>query len=173
VSTTCTRMMVIGYGNPGRLDDGLGPAFAERVTDLRLPSVTVEADYQLTVEDAVRIADYDMVLFADASVSGEEPFFCRPVVAVKGTEFSSHHVAPEQVLHLAASLFGVTPQAWVLGIRGYEFDEFGERLSEPARQNLDQAVKFFQDAANSGWQLLADAGTGHGQAQTTTTTRMQ
>ena len=34
-------MLLLGYGNPGRLDDGLGPALAAQVERLALPGVTV------------------------------------------------------------------------------------------------------------------------------------
>ena len=43
------KILVIGYGNPGRLDDGLGPAFAERIQAMELPSVTVESNTSLTL----------------------------------------------------------------------------------------------------------------------------
>ena len=33
------KALVIGYGNPGRLDDGLGPALAEAVEKLDLPGL--------------------------------------------------------------------------------------------------------------------------------------
>ena len=46
------KVLLIGYGNPGRLDDGLGPALAAAVEKLAIPGVTVDADYQLNVEDA-------------------------------------------------------------------------------------------------------------------------
>ena len=34
--------------------------------------------------------------------------------------------------------------AYVLGIRGYAFNEFGERLSEQAANNLDAAIQFIE-----------------------------
>ena len=37
-------------------------------------------------------------------------------------------------------LFGSEPEAWLVGIRGYAFDEFGERLSDGARENLEAAA---------------------------------
>ena len=43
--------LVIGFGNPGRLDDGLGPALAARFEAKGLDDVVVDADYQLTVKD--------------------------------------------------------------------------------------------------------------------------
>jgi len=73
------KILVIGYGNLGRLDDGLGPAFAERVQALDLSGVTVESNYQLNIEDADLIAQFDVVVFADASVNAEEPFEFMPL----------------------------------------------------------------------------------------------
>jgi len=136
------RFLLIGFGNPGRLDDGLGPALAEAVQQEHLPGVTVDSDYQLTVEDAAEVAQYDTVIFADADVGGPEPFWMKRIEG--GTErtlsFSSHSVEPKAVLALARDLFGSEPEAYLLGIRGYAFNEFGERLSPQAKANLAEAV---------------------------------
>lgn len=146
--------MVIGYGNPGRLDDGLGPAFAERVSALAIPGVTADADYQLNVEDAADLARYDAVLFADASVDAAEPFTLTPLAPEHtGLGFSSHSVSPAALLGLAESLFGATPRACLLAIRGTEFDGFGEGLSPQATANLDAAVEYLEPRLHAG---LAD-----------------
>ena len=71
------KVLVIGYGNPGRLDDGLGPALAAAIESAAPAGVTVDADYQLTVEDAAAVAEHDVVVFADAAVDGPEPFYFR------------------------------------------------------------------------------------------------
>ena len=55
-------MLLIGYGNPGRGDDGLGPELARRVAQRRLPGLTVEIDYQLTVDHALQVAGVDAVV---------------------------------------------------------------------------------------------------------------
>ncbi len=135
-------VLVIGYGNPGRLDDGLGPALAEGLENLRLPGVTVESNYQLTVEDAAAVADHDVVIFADAAVSGTEPFYFTPVAPERSGSFSSHSVSPAAVLALAQDLFGAKTIGYALGIRGHEFNEFGERLSSRATENLAAALRF-------------------------------
>ena len=135
--------LVIGYGNPGRLDDGLGPAFAERVQALGLPGITAEADYQLNVEDAAEVARHALVLFADASRNGAAPFeITRLEARYAGPGFSSHSISAENLLGLAASLFKVSPRAYMLAIRGYAFDAFGEGLSPQALANLDAAVGY-------------------------------
>lgn len=145
------RVLVMGYGNPGRLDDGLGPAFAERVRQMKLPHIDTEADYQLTVEDADLICRYRHVIFVDAAVNGPEPFSCERLSPASGCSYTSHHVEPGQVLHLAQELFQAKTVAHVIGIRGYDFNEFGERLSDRAARNLEQALVYFQTAVEAGW----------------------
>jgi hydrogenase maturation protease len=138
------RVLAICYGNPSRLDDGLGPALAELLEQRAVPGVSVEAAYQLTVEDAATIAEYDAVLFADASVSGPEPFSFSRVTPGAQAElgFTSHSLEPPALMALARDLFGSNSDGYVLGIRGYEFDDFGESLSGQAERNLAAAAQF-------------------------------
>jgi hydrogenase maturation protease len=138
-------VLVIGYGNPGRLDDGLGPAAAAAVEELHLAGVTVESDYQLTVEDAELVSRHRLALFIDAAVSGAEPFSLQRVQEQADASFSSHSVNAGQVMHLAHELFAADAAGYVLGIRGYAFNDFSEQLSPPARHNLDAAVAFLAE----------------------------
>jgi hydrogenase maturation protease len=138
------KVLVLGYGNPGRLDDGLGPALAEAVEEMQLPDVTADADYQLQPEDALRIAEASVVVFADAAVEGPEPFFFRPIEPRPGATFTTHHLDPEGLLAMAEETLGARTEAYVLGIRGYEFDEFGENLSSRGRENLGAAIRFLE-----------------------------
>lgn len=143
--TPAPTTLILGWGNPGRVDDGLGPAFIEAVSRIAPSSVVLDSDYQLTMEDAAEVAHYDRVVFVDADRSGPAPFSMRPLEpSTDGGSFSTHSVAPGAVLSLCRDLFHATPEAWILGIRGYEFDRFGEGLSEGARANLDQAVEFIR-----------------------------
>lgn len=144
------EVLLIGYGNPGRQDDGLGPALAAEVERLDLPGVTVDSDYQLTVEDAAAIVRHGAVVFADAAVSGAEPFSFERVEPRSAASFSSHSVAPAAVLALAHDLFGSRAPGYCLGIRGYEFDQYQERLSKRARANLASAVKFIVSVLQTG-----------------------
>ena len=141
-----TTVLLIGYGNPGRLDDGLGPALAEIFEKKQLDGVTVDSNYQLSVEDADVIARHDYVLFVDASVSGREPFWFDKVDPQKEVSFSSHSISPEALMDMSNNMLDGRTQGYILGIRGYEFNEFGERLSSQALTNLDAAVKFVEKA---------------------------
>lgn len=144
------RVLLIGYGNPGRLDDGLGPACAAAMAARHVPGVEVDAAYQLQVEDAATIAGHDVVVFADASVDGAGPFDFRPVHPMASIDYSSHALEPPAVLALAQSLFGAKARGFTLAIRGYEFNEFGERLSPGAQANLSAAVAFLMTTLGSG-----------------------
>ena len=136
------KILIIGYGNPGRLDDGLGPAFAEALERMKLENLTVDSNYQLSVEDSAQVAGHDVVIFADAAVKGREPFFFKEISPLSAVSFSSHSVDPENLLALAEQIFHKIPEGYVLGIRGYEFNEFGEWLSEGARKNLADAIAY-------------------------------
>lgn len=144
MSNRDTRVLLIGYGNPGRLDDGLGPALAAALEERGLAGVTVDADYQLTIEDAAAVAGHDVVVFADADAAGPEPFSFRRIEPEPALGFSSHSVEPKEVLALAQELFGAQTQGYLLGIRGYAFNGFGESLSEKAQTNLASALRFLE-----------------------------
>jgi hydrogenase maturation protease len=137
-------IFVLGYGNPGRQDDGLGPMAAERVAALGLECVTVEIAYQLNIEDAFGISGHDVVVFVDASVEAQEPFSFERLAPADEVTFTSHSVSPGSIMKLCVDHFGPAPEAYVMGIQGYSF-EFEEGLTEKAQKNLDEALAFLSD----------------------------
>jgi hydrogenase maturation protease len=148
--TAMAKILLIGYGNPARGDDGIGPSVADVVESWQLPHVTVESAYQLTVEDAAAVAEHDVVLFVDASVAAFEPFYFKTVGLNGAASFSTHSVEPGAVMGLAQDLFGAYAAGYVLGVRGYEFGEFREGLSDRAAENLAAALKFLEPLLRSG-----------------------
>jgi hydrogenase maturation protease len=142
------NLLLYGYGNPGRGDDGLGPALAAAIEELSVPDVSVDSNYQLTVEDAAEMGQYAAVVFADAATEGPSPFWFSRIDA-SGTGrlgWTSHSITPVQVVALARDLFGSKVAAYALGIRGYAFGELDEGLSAQASDNLAQAVAFARKA---------------------------
>ncbi len=133
------RVLVLGYGNPGRQDDGLGPAAAARIDELGWPNVTAYDNYQLNIEDAMEVAEHDVVWFVDAATTGAEPYAVSVLAPVDKVEFTSHIMHPQTILAIAQQCYGKAPAAFLLGIRGYEF-EFIEALTPGALQNLDAAL---------------------------------
>lgn len=145
-----SHTLVICYGNPGRLDDGIGAAFAKELQRLQLSNIAIDVDYQLSVEHAAAIAEHREVLFVDAAVCGSEPYFVEQLTARPALSFSSHSVEPTALLALASELFGAETKGFALGIRGYEFNAFGERLSPRAQRNIQAALKGVAPALQHG-----------------------
>jgi hydrogenase maturation protease len=146
------RILVIGYGNPGRRDDGLGPAFVSRLEALSLSGVTVESDYQLAIEHAHLVAQHDAVVFADAAadIDDRSRFYLRALEPAPDVHCSSHSISPRAVLQLAAQCFGARPNGWLLGIRPLDLESFGDGLTPEAEGNLSAALTAFCEAVKSG-----------------------
>jgi len=138
------RVLVLGYGNPGRQDDGLGPAAAAAIALLGFPNLKTQDNYQLNIEDAIDVASHDIVWFVDASKTGTAPYQIQDVSAVSTLDFTSHLVRPEVILAIAQQYFGARPRAHLLAIRGYSF-EFIEELTDGARANLRAALTMLTD----------------------------
>ena len=137
-------VLVLGIGNPGRRDDGLGAAAVERLKARRLPGVTCDADYQLNIEDALACAGHDIVVFVDAARGLRVPFKLLQVKPAGAIPAMSHSLGPGAVLAIAAELYGKTPEARVLAIRGHRWT-IGEGLSAKAEANLALALDFLED----------------------------
>ncbi|HMM11398.1 MAG TPA: hydrogenase maturation protease [Bacteroidales bacterium] len=139
------KILVYGYGNPGRQDDGLGAAFIQLLEAWLMdhPELNVETDcnYQLNIEDAAAVAGKDIVVFVDATLDEEvSEFRFGPVNPSDARiEFTMHAVSPSFVLDLCRKINGSCPKAWLLEIRGYSWD-FEERISQEARHNLTLAL---------------------------------
>lgn len=137
------RILVFGYGNPGRQDDGLGPALVGMLEEERFPGITTDCNYQLQIEDAAAVSEHDAVIFVDASCVGEEPFTFSELEPSNEITFTTHTMSPASVLALCHELYGTSVRAYLLAIRGYEW-ELVEGLSPMAGKNLDLACRFIK-----------------------------
>lgn len=137
--------MIFGYGNPGRQDDALGVLFADRMekwaNEKGMESISFDTNYQLNIEDSLTISEFDLVIFADASVEQIENFKLSKVIPSQKTEFTMHAMSPDFVLHLCQSLYNKYPATYLLHIKGFEF-EMKETLTTKGRENLSLAYDF-------------------------------
>ena len=104
-----------------------------------MPNLTAIDNNQLNIEYAMEVAAHDVVWFVDAAKTGPSPYAVRNVSPAATIEFTSHLVRPEAILAIASQYYGASPQAFVLAIRGYEF-EFIEALTPGATDNLRAAL---------------------------------
>lgn len=138
-------LLVLGWGNPGRGDDALGPLLVERlmaqasdlVGDGMLEGLT---DFQLQVEHALDLAGRRHVLFVDAARDLREPLAVRVLAPHPAPTPFTHALAPEALLHVAGQLHGhAPPPATLLALRARRF-EFGAPLSGEAVQALQAGL---------------------------------
>ena len=140
---------MIGYGNPGRQDDGLGPAFIDTFEPTNPANLVLQSNYQLTVEDALELSKFEQVIFIDASLDNHEPFYLEEITETNNTGFGSHSLSPQGLIQLTNTLYQHFPKAYILAIKGYEFDQFEEKLSELANSNLQQAIRYLTSQFNA------------------------
>lgn len=160
------QTIIIGYGNPGRQDDGLGPSCVNQLTE-QLPEedllqLKLQSNYQLTVEDAYDIFEFDQVIFVDASLNAQAPFSFTKITETNDSGLGSHSLTPNAVIRLCETLYGKTPKAFILAIKGYEFDQFDEHLSSQANTNMLAAVQFLMTFLSDG--LIDCSGSDNNQA---------
>jgi len=141
------KILVYGYGNPGRQDDGLGYNFVKNLEEKNTQMFDLDFNYQLNIEDASNIADYDIVVFVDASLRIEEDFTFAPLKAAEETRHTTHAISAQAVLHLCQQVYHKTPEAYLLEIKGYEW-ELDEKLTLKSEIALKKALEFFDTIIN-------------------------
>jgi hydrogenase maturation protease len=133
-------LLVIGYGNPLRGDDGVGPKVVEAVEELHLPDVRTLICQQLSPEHAEPIARVRTVIFVDAAVDGPKDVQLRKLEPNEASQLMAHAADPRTMLALARDVFGHCPEAWGLTIPAVKLG-FGEELSPVARQGYEGALE--------------------------------
>lgn len=138
------RLLLFGIGNSGRADDGIGWKFVEMLSEMEYPFLDCEYRYQLQVEDAALAANYNMVIFVDASQEQfNDGFRIDCCIAAHHYAYSSHAQEPGAILYLTNNLYNKFPKAYTLVISGVDW-ELRTGLSSEAEQHLQAALFFFE-----------------------------
>jgi hydrogenase maturation protease len=139
-------ILIVGYGNRLRSDDGLGVRAAEELSKAG-PAVGTEilVRHQLTPELAETISHVELVLFLDASRVGQPGEIRCTQVDPHPPEFLfAHQLTPETLLSLCSELYGRCPQAFQILLCGECFD-LGDELSARAAAGLPHLVEVVQN----------------------------
>jgi hydrogenase maturation protease len=139
---SCDPMLVIGYGNTLRSDDGAGPKVAEEVAGLNLPGVRTLSCALLSPELAEPVSQVQRVVFVDAAMDTRKVEL-RPLAPAGTSQLMAHAAEPATVLALARDVFGHAPQAWLLTLP-IESVELGEVLSERTERAVATATRKVQ-----------------------------
>ena len=151
-----SQILIIGYGNPDREDDGAAWHVLQKLADYYNTSVSTYDEIetavwpaqtphqlwtlQLTPEMAELIAQYKLVCFVDAHTGYyQEDLRVASIEAAYQLSPFTHHLTPQTCLALVHTLYGQTPQAVAISVRGYRFG-YGTELSDQTAALVEQAV---------------------------------
>ena len=137
---TASGLLVIGYGNTLRRDDGVGPRVADAVAALALPGVRALACPLLTPELADPVSRARVAIFVDAAVDAPREVQLRKLAPAGSSQVMAHAASPATLLALARDVFGHAPQAWWLTIPVEDLG-MGEELSPLAQRGFEIAVQ--------------------------------
>jgi hydrogenase maturation protease len=139
-ATSTGAVLVIGYGNEGRGDDGIGPCVAEAIAAANYPGVRVVTVAQLMPELAAELAAARLAVFVDARAdSARSGVETTRITAHETTDWSTHTADPRSLLALSGAIYGRQPEAWLVTVPGQDFG-FGVVLSPLARENVRRGV---------------------------------
>jgi hydrogenase maturation protease len=140
IEVVSSEILVIGYGNLLRGDDGLGQFIVCRLAARRWPGVRTLAVHQLLPELAEELTECGLAVFVDARKGGDGNGVTVTALAPIGTAATSaHHCDPASLLALTQALYGQIPPALWVTVAGEDF-RFQEGLSPAARRNARAAL---------------------------------
>jgi hydrogenase maturation protease len=142
-------ILVIGYGNTLRRDDGVGPRVAEAVAALDLPAVRTLSCPLLTPELAEAVSQARVVMFVDAAVDAPREVQLRTLAPAGSSQVMAHAASPATVLALARDVFGHAPEAWLITVPVEDLG-IGDVFSPLAQRGFETAVRQVREWATQG-----------------------
>ncbi|MDQ2078659.1 hydrogenase maturation protease [Xanthobacteraceae bacterium Astr-EGSB] len=145
------RILIIGYGNTLRGDDGFGPLAAEHVAARAPPGVEVMSVHQLGPELALDIRAADLVVFLDAAHGPDPGRLAAAPVVVHDLSPSSvtHRLDPGGLLALTRAVYGRVPAAALVTAIAADFAH-GDTISAEVRNAAKKAAEVIVQLAESG-----------------------
>jgi hydrogenase maturation protease len=130
-------ILLIGYGNPLRGDDGVGYVLAERLAErFNRDDLRVALLHQLTPEVVADIAGATHVIFIDAREgSNSGTVICEVVQPQHSGAIFTHQATPGALLGLAQDWYGAAPEGLLISVVGAAFD-YDDKLSPGLQARL-------------------------------------
>jgi hydrogenase maturation protease len=135
------RVLIVGYGNPLRGDDGVGPEAARRLScKIHDPEAEILTELQLKPELAESMSRAEIAIFIDARTDAQPGEIRIEEVVPSGPEPAfTHEFAPPLLLKTAQVLYNRTPRTFLVSVGGENF-ELSEGLSEAVQNALPEAL---------------------------------
>jgi len=135
-------ILIIGYGNTLRGDDGVGCYIADCLSErLTNPDVEILSRHQLTPEMVEPISRADLVIFVDAGLEGIPGEYENYRIVPAGDMSSfTHHTNPASLLAGSKELYGTSPDAVMFSVCANRFN-YGEVLSTVVASAVPQVLR--------------------------------
>jgi hydrogenase maturation protease len=145
------RILVIGYGNSLRGDDGFGPLAADLIAGRNPPGITVITARQLGPELAPDLSEADHAVFLDAEAADEAGILAAVPVEFRDLSATaiSHHLEPGSLLALTRAVYGHAPAATLVTATAANFDH-GAEISDAVRAAAEKAAHAVASLAADG-----------------------
>ena len=136
------RVLLVGYGNPSRSDDGVGWYVAQQISERLGDQLHIRTYHQIEIDLAEDILDYDLVILVDAHVSDSPEGLIRHEVEPDyRLSPSSHHFTPATLLSISKALYDrPLPRLLLYTIKAHDLN-FGEVLSPDTHRHADEAIE--------------------------------
>jgi hydrogenase maturation protease len=141
--TSQATFFIVGYGNPYRRDDGIGPYVAHQLESFlyHRKNIHYRVLHQLEPCLISALQYADIILFVDATIQtlaeGRQWVMIQP--DIKAIPSFTHQCSPPMVMGWLQSIHHRNPAAWLVSVQGNDFD-FGKGLSFEAKKKSRQVV---------------------------------
>lgn len=133
-------ILIIGYGNILRSDDGIGIDVAKQIAEKRLAGVKVKTMQQLHVELLEEMISYEKTILIDAAGQKEDVSLKKVHPVCEYGASSSHFLSPELLLEMARTVYGKDLELYLCSIKGECFD-VGDIISPAVNKRGKKALK--------------------------------
>lgn len=143
------KALAVGIGSLIREDDGIGPYCIKLLQQKKSWAKKELVDYlvvhQLDVIHCTVFAEYELIVFIDADAQdGTDIIRVEEILPEpKPHYFTSHIGSISDIISLTGGLFGVTPKAYLVAVKGSSF-AVGDVLTSAAQENSQKAVEVVQ-----------------------------
>ncbi len=134
------KILVLGYGNRSRNDDGAAWEVIGRLEKMPFPGVELRTLHQLEPDLAEDLSAVDWAIFVDAATPESPAPLVRTDVQPRFQGHAvAHYLAPSDLLALSQTLYGRHPRAVLFTRRGHNFN-FGEKFSVETAEAVNEAA---------------------------------
>ena len=140
---TSWDLYIVGFGNPQRRDDGIGPYVVRQLKSALKPYDYIGFLSVRHPEPSIfaELQGADRILFVDATIkalaNGWQLNRIQPEPGL--LPYTTHHFTPMVILGIIRMLCGHSPPTWLLTVEGCDFG-FGRSLTAAAKKRARSAI---------------------------------